>query len=277
MRHETAERVGRGGRRLFSQCWLPEVKSVAVAVLAHGLAEHSGRYAELVARLTSAGYAVHTLDHRGHGHSAGARSYIESFDWVADDLVQLAHAARLRHAARGVTLIGHSFGGAVATMAALDRPDLVARLVLSAPAIAADPELPLARLVLGRVLSAVAPRTGILRLPAAAISCDAAVVAAYESDPLVHHGAIPARTLVELLGAMRRIQARAASLQPPTLVMHGTADRLVPLEFTRPVYARLGAADLSVEQYEGYHHEIFNEPGRARVFADLEAWLAARA
>jgi len=25
--------------------------------------------------------------------------------------------------------------------------------------------------------------------------------------------------------------------------------------------------------YEGFYHEIFNEPDRARVFADLEAWL----
>lgn len=277
MRHETAERLGRGRRRLFSQCWLPEGEPVAVAVLVHGLAEHSGRYPELVARLTANGYAVHALDHRGHGQSGGARCYVESFGWVVDDLVEFAHAARLRHAARGVTLIGHSFGGAIALTVALDRPDLVTRLVLSAPAIAADPKLPRARLVLGRLLSAVAPRTAILKLPAAAISRDAAVVAAYESDPLVHRGGIPARTLVELLGAIRRIESRAAMLRPPTLVMHGTADRLVPLEFTRPVYARLGAADLRVELYEDYYHEIFNEPGRARVFADLEGWLAARA
>jgi alpha-beta hydrolase superfamily lysophospholipase len=25
--------------------------------------------------------------------------------------------------------------------------------------------------------------------------------------------------------------------------------------------------------YEGYYHEIFNEPGREEVLADVEAWL----
>ncbi len=276
MRHVTAECLGRGGRRLFTQRWLPDCAARGSVVIAHGLAEHSSRYVELASHLVSIGYAVHALDHRGHGRSDGARSYVEAFDWVVDDLVQFVRAARDRDPASRVSLLGHSFGGAVALLAALGEPDLVGRLVLSAPAIGADPGIPLARLALGRLLSVVAPRAGILKLPAAGISRDAAVVRAYETDPLVYRGAIPARTLVELLAAMRRISELAPSLAVPTLVMHGTADRLVPLKFTEPVYARLGSRDLTIKLYDGYYHEIFNEPGRARVIADLEAWLDTR-
>ncbi len=62
----------------------------------------------------------------------------------------------------------------------------------------------------------------------------------------------------------------------PVLVQHGTADRLVPLAAMRPVYERLGAPKLrTVRLYDGLFHEIYNEPERDRVIADLEAWLDA--
>ncbi|HXQ64289.1 MAG TPA: lysophospholipase [Steroidobacteraceae bacterium] len=277
MRHATGEQQGRKGRRLFQQEWLPDGEVRAAVVLAHGLAEHSGRYGELVARLTARQLAVYALDHRGHGRSTGARAYIESFDWLVDDLTQRIRAARTQHPGQRLFLIGHSLGGTAALLATLDHPELVDRLVLSAPAIGTDPDVPRGRLAIARLLSAVAPIVGVLRLPAAAISRDPFIVRNYESDPLVYRGLIPARTVVELLGAMQRAGQRAPELRAPTLVLHGTADALVPLRLTRPVYARLGAPDLTVKLYEGLFHELFNEPERDRVFADLEAWLDAHA
>jgi alpha-beta hydrolase superfamily lysophospholipase len=277
VRNETGEQQGRGGRRLFIQSWLPDGEARAAVVLAHGLAEHSGRYGELVARLTARQLAVYTLDHRGHGRSTGARAYIESFDWLVDDLTQRIRAARAQQPGRRLFLIGHSLGGAAALLAALDHPELVDRLVLSAPAVGADPDIPRARLAVAQLLSALAPIVGILKLPAAAISRDPFIVRNYENDPLVYRGSIPARTVIELLGAMQRIGQRAAQLRTPTLVLHGTADALVPLKLAQPVYARLRAPDLTVKLYEGLFHEIFNEPERDRVFADLEAWLDAHA
>ena len=170
-------------------------------------------------------------------------------------------------------MIGHSFGGAVALLCALEHPGLVERLVLSAAAVATDPNISVLRLLLGRVLSKVAPTVGVLTLPAKAVSRDPEVVAAYERDPLVYRGSIPARTAVELLAAMDRIGARAATLSVPALVLHGSDDALVPLRFVQPIYARLPAATTRVCLYDGLAHEIFNEPERALVFRDLCAWL----
>ncbi len=273
MRHETAEFIASGGERLYSQCWLPDRDVTSVAVLAHGLAEHSGRYATLAARLNARGFALHAHDMRGHGRSPGTRSLVASFDALVRDLVLLVQSATARHPGCPVTLIGHSFGGAVALNAALDQPALIDALVLSAPAIASDPAVPRLKVALGRLLSVLRPRTGILRLPADAVSRDPAVVEAYERDPLVDRGAVPAKTLVELLGAMSRIQARVGELRTPTLILHGCEDRLVPLRFNRPVYERFGASDLTIRLYDGLFHEVFNEPEQARVYADLEAWL----
>jgi alpha-beta hydrolase superfamily lysophospholipase len=105
------------------------------------------------------------------------------------------------------------------------------------------------------------------------VSRDPSVVARYAADPLVHHKAIPARTLVELLGAMQGFPASAPGLRLPTLVLHGTADKLVPLAATRPVYQAFGTHDCVVKLYDGLYHEVFNEPERERVMADLLCWL----
>jgi len=124
-----------------------------------------------------------------------------------------------------------------------------------------------------RLLSVVAPDTGALTLPPDAVSRDPSVVARYVADPLVHHKAIPARTLVELLRAMQGFRAEAPGLRLPTLVLHGTADKLVPLAATQSVYQAFGTRDCVVQLYEGLYHEVFNEPERARVTADLLRWL----
>ena len=49
-------------------------------------------------------------------------------------------------------------------------------------------------------------------------------------------------------------------------------DRIV----SRPAsesFARSLTGDVTVRVYEGFYHEVFNEPHRARVFRDVEPWL----
>ena len=172
-----------------------------------------------------------------------------------------------------MVLLGHSMGGAVALATALAHPGLVHALALSAAAVGADPQTPRVKLALVRLLSVVAPSIGVLRLPSDALSRDPQVGRDYDRDPLVYRGAIPARSLVELLAAIDWIGVHAAELRMPVLAMHGSDDRLVPLRFAEPVYRRLGSADCTILRYDGLYHEIFNEPERDRVYADLESWL----
>jgi len=202
---------------------------------------------------------------------------IGRFQWLVIDVARRLAAAQAEHPGRPLILLGHSMGGAVALATALGFPGLSTGLVLSAPALGADPatSTPL-RVWAARLLSKLAPTVGVLRLPAAAISSDPAVVRDYELDPLVHRGSIPARTAVELLEAMAGFPALASRLQLPTLVLHGTADHLVPIEFAEPVWRCFGSKDLTVHRYAGFYHEVFNEPDRARVHADLDAWLDQR-
>ena len=62
----------------------------------------------------------------------------------------------------------------------------------------------------------------------------------------------------------------------PVLVMQGTADRLCDPGSSRVVYDGVGSTDKTLKLYEGFYHEVFNEPGRGQVLADVEAWLTER-
>jgi acylglycerol lipase len=268
--------AGLGGLDLYAQAWLPEHHVRSVIVVAHGLGEHSGRYAGLAEGLVGAGHAVYAHDHRGHGRSPGARANIDRFEHLVSDFGAFAGRAARQHPDAPVFLLGHSMGGAVAFAAALRLSAAVRGVVLSAPALATADTGSGTRKLLARVLSTVAPNTGVWRIDAAAISRDPAVVRAYADDPLVHHGAVPARTVVELLDAMAGFLFQAPKLRLPTLVLHGTRDALVPVEATRPVYQALDVQKRTIKYYEGLFHEVFNEPERAQVLADLLQWLEAR-
>jgi len=276
MRFSEGEVLLADGYRAHARRWLPDAEPAAIAVLVHGLAEHSGRYGPLAERLVARGCAVHGFDQRGHGRTGGARSNIGRFADLVADVAACIGQARREHPARPVLLLGHSMGGAVALATALAHPTLVDRLVLSAPAVGADPAVPRLQLLVGHLLSRIAPSVGLLRLDAALVSRDPDVVRAYEADPLVFRGSLPARTLVELLGGMKGLHRDAPMLRMPVLVLHGTADGLVPLAFAEPVYARLGSSDRTVIRYQGLYHEVLNEPERERVYADLDAWLDRR-
>jgi len=273
MRHREFSAAGIGGIDLHAQAWLPESSPRAVIVVSHGLAEHGGRYETLAGELVQRECAVYAVDHRGHGRSSGPRANIDRFAHLVADFCAFTGRCAGQHPETPVFMLGHSMGGAVAFASALRLQHMLRGLILSAPALATDQSVPPLQEMFVRLLSVIAPNTGALTLPADAVSRDPSVVARYAADPLVHHKAIPARTLVELLGAMQGFPASAPDLRLPTLVLHGTADKLVPLAATRLVYEAFGTRDCVVKLYDGLYHEVFNEPERERVTADLFRWL----
>ena len=70
MIHDTFWLTASDHCRLYVNQWLPETALKAVILLAHGMAEHSGRYARLAEALSKQGYGLYALDQRGHGKTA---------------------------------------------------------------------------------------------------------------------------------------------------------------------------------------------------------------
>ena len=87
MRYQDGFFPNADGTRIYHQSWLPNGEPKAGIVLVHGLAEHSGRYANLVKHMIARDYAVYGNDHIGHGKSEGTRVYVRHFGDYTDVLL----------------------------------------------------------------------------------------------------------------------------------------------------------------------------------------------
>ena len=271
------ERKG-GGGGVFWQAWVPETGVRAVVVVAHGASEHGGRYRYLVERLVPEGIAVYAIDHRGHGRSDGSRALIDRMDRVLADLGTLIALARESHPGCKLFLLGHSMGGCIALSYALEHQAELDGLILSAP-VAALEAAPAPLRAIARMLSVLAPKTGLLDVDAGGISRDPTEVRAYDEDPLVYRGKLPARTLTELADAVGRFPDRVGTLALPLYLFHGTADRIVPIAGSEMIAAGARSQDKTYTRFEGYYHELFNEgpADRGPVLDSVAAWVLARA
>lgn len=259
--------------KLFYQSWTPDAPR-AVAVLAHGYAEHLGRYDHVAERLAKEGIAVVAIDHWGHGRSDGVRGFVPQFSVFLDGMTSLLTHVKRTFPNLPRILIGHSMGGLIAVAHLLEAQSEYAGAILSGPAVKpAEPPSIVTRVV-GNLLSLLAPRAGILQLDSGAISRDPAVVAAYRDDPLVHTGKMSARLATEMLAAMTMVQNRAAEIKLPILIVHGGEDRLASPKGARELFEKLGSQDKEFHDFLGLYHEVFNEPERDEVLSLTCSWIS---
>jgi alpha-beta hydrolase superfamily lysophospholipase len=251
-------------------------------LIVHGLGEHIGRYAWLATHLGEQGWQVWGYDQRGHGASGGQRGALDRDDDLLRDLARVIDTLGDAGAPAPLVLLGHSMGGTVAGRFVAEGLEPVPApwyrsvdaLALSSPAL--DAGIKPAQEAL---LSVLAPALPNLPLPNGLkrewISRDAAVVRAYEADPLVHDRLTPrlARFIVEGGAFVRR---RAHLWRVPTLLMWAGADRCVAPRGSAQFAAAAPSAWVQARAWPMLAHEIFNEPERTEVVAELARWLRSR-
>lgn len=260
------------GTLLFRRSWLSDESGRALVVV-HGFAEHSGRYDELGAWFAARGCAVHAFDLRGHGRSGGARTHVDRFADLLDDLAVFHSLVRDEHPGTPITLVAHSMGGLVALAYLAERQPAVASAIVSGPALAAERAVPRSRILLARVLGRVAPRLRMRAgLDLTGLSRDEQVLRRYLADPLVER-TMTASLGAELLAAGPAARARAAEIRVPVLLLHGKQDTLCPVAASEELAAQLASPGSALRVYPELRHEIFNEPERLQVFADAWSWL----
>jgi lysophospholipase len=248
-----------------------------VAALVHGYGEHSGRYDAAARHLASEGVAVQGFDLRGHGRSDGKRCFVSDFrEFLTDVDAALGRASRSWPGAP-LFLMGHSLGGLIAAYHVIERAPALSGLILSAPSASLGDDFPPLKRRLAEIAGRVLPWLPTVRFPSESLSRDATVVEGYRKDALVHHGRTPARTASEIIRAIRVVRERAAEIELPLLVMHGSRDQVTDVEGSRMLHERASSHDKTLRVYDGLYHEIMNEPERESVLGELTAWLAAHA
>jgi alpha-beta hydrolase superfamily lysophospholipase len=287
------------GQTLLARRWLPEGRPRAALQIAHGLAEHSARYARLAAALNAAGYAVYASDHRGHGPGAAPADlghFADEGGWgkVVGDLWTMNRLIAKEHPGVPIVFLGHSLGSFLGQDFVSRHSDALAGAVYSGssgkpPAIA----------TLGRLIA----RAERLRLgkrgksqllgqmwfgaynkpfaPARTefdwLSRDDKEVDAYVADPLCGFP-LTTQIAIDVLDALPSLST-PQSLAPirkdlPIYVFSGERD---------PVGANIqgliadlrgaGFTKLTTRIYPGARHETLNELNRDEVTRDLISWL----
>ncbi|MEA2008211.1 MAG: alpha/beta hydrolase [Chloroflexota bacterium] len=273
MKHEESFLKSVRGTKIYSQGWLPECEVKAVLLVVHGLAEHSGRYANLVNHFVPLGYAVYGLDHIGHGKSEGLRVHVEQFEDFTDTLKIYYDMIRVWHPDAPIILVGHSMGALIGAFYLLDHQDEFAGAVLSGASVKIPEDVSQAIIFVGKVLSILAPKMGLIQLEAEYVSRDPEVVAAYVNDPLVTIGKYTARLAAELLKAIERVAAQAGTIRLPLLLLQGSEDKLADPTGAQMLYDTVSSEVKTLKLYDGLYHEVYNEPEREQVFQDMEEWL----
>jgi alpha-beta hydrolase superfamily lysophospholipase len=154
--------------------------------------------------------------------------------------------------------------------------DLAGCVFSGTPARVPDRVSPLAVAVAG-VLSRVTPKLPVQRVaPAGQSSRDPEVVALTLVDPLCYNGPTMARTGHEMLLALREMERRRGEITLPLLLLHGEADRTIPLDSVEIVARSVSSQDLTKKTYPGLYHEVLNEPEKETVLDDIRRWFEPR-
>jgi alpha-beta hydrolase superfamily lysophospholipase len=130
--------------------------------------------------------------------------------------------------------------------------------------------------MIARVSARLSPRLRLdNELDPATLSRDPEVGRAYSADPLVNRK-ISARWFAEVTRAMEEVKLMASNITAPVLVMQGTKDQIVNPDASKKFFEQISSSDKELEIYEGFYHELFNEPEKSQVFARVTKWLNHR-
>ena len=251
-----------------------------VVQLLHGVGEHAGRYGQLIAALTEAGFHVYADDHRGHGRT-GIRQHggpaklgrLGKGGLIAakDAVWQLTGIIKDEHPDLPLVLLGHSWGSFLAQMLVNDHPEAWDAVILSGSALRMPGSLNAAPL---NARWAADDATGLEWL-----SRDPAVWKEFDEDPLT--------TDVPLLKLFGPIEAAKLYGRPrkdlgrdiPMLLLVGRDDSVGGPRSVHKLAdeyrTRSGLTDITTLVYPDARHEIFNELQQDEVRADILSWLDA--
>jgi alpha-beta hydrolase superfamily lysophospholipase len=263
-----------GGLKVFFRSWRPMVPPRAVVAIVPGFNAHSAYYAWAAEQLAADGLAVYAVDLRGRGKSDGERFYVETFADYVSDVAQCLALVRSREPGLPVFLLGHSAGGVVACLFALEHQTELAGLVCES--FAHQLPAPDFALAVFKGLSHLAPHAHILHLKNEDFSRDPQVVEAMNADPLIAHETQPTRTLAAMVRADERLKEGFPLITLPVLILHGTADKATRPSGSQFFYDTAGSRDKTLKLYEGHVHDLLNDLGKDVVMADIKGWIEAR-
>jgi alpha-beta hydrolase superfamily lysophospholipase len=262
------------GLNIFVRSWRPDGVARAVVVICPGFNAHSGQYQWVGEQFAAIGFAVYALDLRGRGRSDGERFYVDQMADYVSDVASVITLAKTREAGQPVYLLGHSAGGVVSCIYALENQSQLAGLICESFAFQVPtPDFAIAVL---KGVSHLAPHAHVVKLKNEDFSRDPEVVRAMNNDPLIAGEVEPTRTVAEMARADDRLKREFSLLTLPLLILHGTLDKVTRPSGSQLFYDTAGATDKTLKLYEGHYHDLLHDIDKERVLDDITGWINAR-
>lgn len=270
--HRECQLTTNDGLNLYTQAWLSETPAKALVVIAHGLGEHSGRYAHVAHAFTENSIHAYSFDQRGHGKSEGPRGHIPTYQQLMDDFsLTLSQASKVTSEDLPVFLYGHSLGALEVIFYGLKNENNVRGTIATG--------LPLdlistnkIKILFAKMVNPLIPKLTLTNgLDVYTLSRDLDVVKAYMDDPLVHDKA-SIRLGMFLLEGAEQILKDAPSWNRPLLLMHGSEDKICGIDATER-FAQTISGEITFKRWEGLFHEIHNEPEKDEVIQTMVDWI----
>jgi len=257
--------------KFFGQYW-QTTSTNAVIILVHGMGEHSTRYADyMIPEFLKNGLSVITYDQFGHGKTQGKRGHNPSFEAVLDCVEIVIIKANTIFGNIPVFLYGHSMGGNVVINYVLKRKNNLNGVIATSPFLKLAFQPPFWKLTLGRLLQKIAPSfTMGNELDVNALSRDKHEVQKYINDPLVHDKISPNYSLTFMETGIWAIN-NADKLSVPTLLIHGTGDRLTSHEASEEF--ALNNNKVNLKLIKGGYHELHNDLCKQEVIEASISWI----
>lgn len=261
-----------GGITGYAQSWAPDGEVKAVVCIVHGHGEHSGRYNHMVDYFVPKGYVIFSFDQRGHGKTTGQRGHAKSMDVLLNDVDEFVDMARKLWVDKPIFMLGHSMGGNIAINYVLQRQPAINGLIATSSYLKLAFAPPAWKVALGKFMAGIIPSlsqpTG---LDASTISRDKSEVDKYVNDPLVH-SKMSAALFVALTKGGEYAIANADKLNVPTLIMHGSGDKLTSYAGSEE-FVRNSGGKAEFKGWPEVYHEAQNDYGKEEVFAFEEQWM----
>lgn len=244
-------------------------------VFLHGFTMYARPYRHVAEAFAEAGLHVTALDVRGHGLSQGRRGHVRRFSDFVDDLEAVLDWTRARAAASAPLVVsGHSHGALIALAHAFSGRSRVSALALGAPWLGLTMKVPVVKRAAAPVMGWLWPTLALANgIRVEDVTRDPEVQRRLADDPLIHHVAT-ARWFNESLSVQAHILAGAGHLSIPTFMAIPDQDRIASAETTASFAhaAQAAGAPVQTRSYPGVFHELFLEPERDGIIADLVAW-----
>lgn len=287
-----------GWGQIFSRSWV-DTEPKAIMVIAHGMAEHSGRYDHFARFLAENGFAVYMNDHAGHGRSAQIKGHFadkDGWECVVKDINALMDQAVERHPGLPVFLMGHSMGSFIARSFLIRYGQRLTGCVICGtmgrnPGVAAGKAIATAQIKLmgprsnGERISKLTGAGYNKRIEnpvngSAWLSTDDAVCRAFEADPLCNFPFTAAgyRDMFTGIAEISSLEwAQKVPKELPIFLIAGDQDP-VGAYGEGPKQAadwlqEAGVHSVQLKLYPGMRHEVLNEIGKEEVYQDVLDWL----